>query len=187
LIFELLPAKLFWFRFIRVREDLPVIKKETRLREQLSLAVVDAIVYKHNVHRGATIAILQEIQDIYGYVPRPAILRVSEDTGIPASDIYGIVTFYSQFRLQPQGKNLIKVCHGTACHLNGAEKVADALCQCVNAKEGETSPDGEYTVEKVACLGCCSLSPTVMINHETYGRLTPDNVRNVIKELHESQ
>jgi NADH-quinone oxidoreductase subunit E len=160
-----------------------MIKKETRPREQLSLAVIDAIVYKHNIHRGAAIAILQEIQEIYGYVPRAAILRVSEDTGIPASDIFGIVTFYSQFRLEPRGKNLIKVCHGTACHLNGAEKVADSVCKCVNAREGETSPDGQYTVEKVACLGCCSLSPTIMINNETFGRLTSDNVPNVIQEF----
>lgn len=161
--------------------------KTTKTREQPSLAVIDAIVYKHNVHPGAMIAILQEIQDIYGYVPQTAILRVSEDTGVPSSDIYGIVTFYAQFRLQPQGENLIKVCHGTACHLNGAERVADSICQCVGAKEGETSADGKYTVEKVACLGCCSLAPTIMINGETHGRLNPDNVRKVIKEFEESQ
>jgi NADH-quinone oxidoreductase subunit E len=157
--------------------------KEAKVRERPSLAVIDAIVLKHNVHPGAVIAILQEIQDTYGYVPRAAILRVSEDTGIPASDIYGIVTFYAQFRLQPQGKHLVKVCHGTACHLNGAEKVAHSLCQCVGAKEGETSADGRYTVEKVACLGCCSLSPTIMIDNDTYGRLAPDNVRKVIEDF----
>ncbi len=161
--------------------------KETKLREKPNLAVIDAIVYKHNVHPGAMIAILQEIQDTYGYVPRVAILRVSEDTGVPASDIYGIVTFYAQFHLEPQGETLIKICHGTACHLNGAEKVADAVCKCVGAKEGETSADGKYTVEKVACLGCCSLAPTIMINNESYGRLNPDNVRKVIKEFEDSQ
>jgi NADH-quinone oxidoreductase subunit E len=155
----------------------------TRTREEPNVAVVDAIVHKHNVHAGATIAILQEIQEIYGYVPREAILRVSQDTGIPASDIYGIVTFYAQFRLQPQGQHLIKVCHGTACHLNGAEKMADAVCKCAGAKEGETSADGKYTVEKVACLGCCSLAPTIMIDNETFGRLTPDNVSKVIREF----
>ncbi|HEX7474633.1 MAG TPA: NADH-quinone oxidoreductase subunit NuoE [Dehalococcoidales bacterium] len=157
--------------------------KQVKVREQLSLAVIDAIVYKHNVHPGAMIAILQEIQEIYGYLPRAAILRVSEDTNVPASDIFGIVTFYAQFRLEPQGETTIKVCHGTACHLNGAERVADSLCKCVGAKEGETSADGKYTVEKVACLGCCSLAPTIMIGNETYGRLTPENVRKVIQDF----
>jgi NADH-quinone oxidoreductase subunit E len=157
--------------------------KESRAKEQLNPAVIDAIVYKHNIQPGAMISILQEIQDIYGYVPRAAIMRVSEGTGVAASDIYGIVTFYAQFRLQPQGEHVIKVCHGTACHLNGAERVADSICQCVGAKEGETSPDGKYTVEKVACLGCCSLAPTIMIDNETHGRLTPDNVRKVIKDF----
>jgi NADH-quinone oxidoreductase subunit E len=161
--------------------------REISAREKPSLAVIDAIVYKHNVHPGAMIAILQEIQDTYGYVPQPAILRISEDTGVPASDIFGIVTFYAQFRLEPQGKHLIKVCHGTACHLNGAEKIADSVCKCVGAKEGETSVDGNFTVEKVACLGCCSLAPTIMIDNETFGRLTPDNVRKVIKEFQESE
>jgi NADH-quinone oxidoreductase subunit E len=160
---------------------------EVKAREKLNLTVIDAIVHKHNVHPGAMIAILQEVQEIYGYVPKEAIIRISADTNVPASDIYGIVTFYAQFRLQPQGETLIKVCHGTACHLNGAERVADSLCKCIGAKEGETSADGKYTVEKVACLGCCSLAPTIMIDNETFGRLTPDNVRKVIQEFQESR
>ena len=156
-------------------------------REQPNMAVIDAIVYKYNVHPGAMISILQEIQEIYGYVPQPAILRISQDTQIPAADIYGIVTFYAQFRLEPQGKNLIKVCHGTACHLNGAEKIADAVCKCAGAKEGETSADGKFSVEKVACLGCCSLAPTIMINNETYARLTPDSVSKIINKFQQSE
>jgi NADH-quinone oxidoreductase subunit E len=155
---------------------------ETGIKESVSLAVVDAVIYKQNIQPGATIAILQEIQEIYGYVPRMAILRVAEITHIPASDIFGIVTFYAQFRLQAQGRHVIKVCHGTACHLNGAEKIADAVCKCVGAKEGETSQDGQYSVEKVACLGCCSLAPTIMVDNETFGRLTPDNVLTTLRE-----
>lgn len=161
--------------------------RELKAREKPNLTVIDAIVHKHNVHPGAMIAILQEIQDVYGYIPREAILRVSADTGVPSSEIFGIVTFYAQFRLQPQGETLIKVCHGTACHLNGAERVADSICKCVGAKEGETSADGKYTVEKVACLGCCSLAPTVMINNESFGRLTPESVIKVIKEFQDSK
>jgi len=164
-----------------------MVSRETKTREPINSTVIDAIVHKHNVHPGAMIAILQEIQEIYGYVPRAAILRVAVDTMVPASDIYGIVTFYAQFRLQPQGEHIIKVCHGTACHLNGAEKIAEAVCNCVGAKEGETSQDGKYTVEKVACLGCCSLAPTVMIDNESFGRLTPGNVSKIIKSYEESE
>jgi NADH-quinone oxidoreductase subunit E len=145
-------------------------------KEPISFSVIDAIVYKQNRQPGAMISILQEIQEVCSYVPREAILRVSEITHVPASEIYGIVTFYAQFRLQPQGRHIIKICHGTACHLNGAEKLSDEVCRCVGAKEGETSPDGQFSVEKVACLGCCSLAPTIMIDNETFGRLTPDNV-----------
>ena len=160
---------------------------QTKEKEPFSLATIDAIIHKQNVQPGAIIAILQEIQDVCGYVPRSAIMRIEELTSVPAAEIYGIVTFYAQFRLQPQGRHVIKVCHGTACHLNGAEKIADSVCKCVGAKEGETSADREYSVEKVACLGCCSLSPTVMIDGETYGRLTPDNVVTIIKEFESTQ
>jgi NADH:ubiquinone oxidoreductase subunit E len=149
--------------------------------------MVDAAVKKHRAKKGALIAVLQEIQNRCGYVPRQAIERVSLKTGVPVSEIFGIITFYAQFRLVPQGKNLIKICHGTACHLNGAEQIGDAVCKCVGAREGETSPDNLYSVEKVACLGCCSLAPTMMINDETYGRLTPDNVSKIIVDYHASK
>lgn len=163
------------------------MQKQVKAREKLSLTVIDAIVAKYNVAPGAMIAILQEIQETYGFVPKDAIKRVSADTGVPAADIFGIVTFYAQFRLEPLGEHVIKVCHGTACHLNGAERVAESLCQCVGAREGENSRDGKFTVEKVACLGCCSLSPTIMIDNEVYGRLTPESVQKVVKEFKEAE
>ncbi len=156
---------------------------ETVTREELDLSVIDTIVHKHNVEPGGVIPILQEIQENYGYVPPVAIQRVAEHLNIPASEIYGIVTFYAQFRLQPLGRNLIKVCHGTACHLGGAEMVAEALAQVSGAREGETSADGLFTVERVACLGCCSLAPCIMINSETHGRLTPEAITKVVTEI----
>lgn len=156
---------------------------ETVTREELDLSVIDTIVHKHNVEPGGVIPILQEIQENYGYVPPVAIQRVAEHLNIPASEIYGIVTFYAQFRLQPLGKNLIKVCHGTACHLSDAEMVAEALAQVSGAREGETSPDGLFTVERVACLGCCSLAPCIMVNSETHGRLTPEAITKVVTEI----
>ena len=155
---------------------------EATVKDTPSLAVIDAIVHKHNVQPGAVMPVLQEIQDTYGYVPPAAIQRIAENIGIPASDIYGIVTFYAQFRLQPLGKNVIKVCHGTACHLNGAERISEAVAQGTGAREGETSQDGEFTVERVACLGCCSLAPCVMVNGETHGKLTIETAGKIVKQ-----
>jgi len=152
-------------------------------REELSFAVIDAIAHKHNVQPGAVIPALQEIQDAYGYVPPAAIERIAENIGVPSSEIYGIVTFYSQFRLEPVGENLIKVCHGTACHLSGAERIAQAIAQATGAEEGETSRDGKFTVERVACLGCCSLAPCTMINNEVHGRLTPESISKIVGQV----
>ena len=156
---------------------------ELTVRARPVLAVIDAIVHKHNVQPGAVMPVLQEIQETYGYVPPAAIQRIAESMNIPASDIYGIVTFYSQFRLQPMGRNVIKVCHGTACHLNGAERIAEAVAQGTGAREGQTSQDGEFTVERVACLGCCSLAPCVMVNGETHGKLTIETTSKIVKQV----
>ena len=158
---------------------------ETMAREKASFAVIDAIVHKHNVQPGAVIPVLQEIQETYGYVPLVAIERIAENMGIPASEIFGIVTFYGQFRLEPVGENLIKVCHGTACHLSGAEMIAQALVLATGTEEGETSQDGKFTVERVACLGCCSLAPCVMLNGEVQGRLTPEAVSRIVSQVQE--
>ena len=156
-------------------------------REELSFTVIDAIAHKHNVQPGAVIPALQEIQDAYGYIPPVAIERIAENIGVPASEIYGIVTFYSQFRLEPVGENLIKVCHGTACHLNGAERIAHTLAQATGAQEGETSQDGMFTVEQVACLGCCSLAPCIMVNNEVHGRLTTEAIDKIVRQTREAK
>ena len=158
-----------------------------KAREELSFTVIDAIAHKHNVQPGAVIPALQEIQDAYGYIPPVAIERIAEHIGVPASEIYGIVTFYSQFRLEPVGENLIKVCHGTACHLSGAERIAQTLAQATGAEEGETSQNGKFTVERVACLGCCSLAPCIMVNNEVRGRLTPESVNKIVSEVQEAE
>lgn len=160
---------------------------EISVGEKPSFAVIDAIVHKHNVQLGSVIPVLQEIQDAYGYVPPVTIQRIAENIGIPASEIFGIVTFYSQFRLEPIGKNLIKVCHGTACHLSGVERIAHILAQATGAEEGETSQDGMFTVEHVACLGCCSLAPCIMLNGEVHGRLTPEAISKTVSQVKESE
>jgi len=129
------------------------------------------------------IPLLQKLQEAYGYLPRDVIERLSERTGIFVSQIMGVVTFYAQFRLEPIGKHIVKICFGTACHVIGAENIADAICRELGIKLGETTEDRMFTVESVACLGCCSLAPVIMINDETHGRLTPDTARSTIREF----
>ncbi|WP_286677643.1 NADH-quinone oxidoreductase subunit NuoE [Candidatus Aquicultor secundus] len=155
---------------------------QTRARETPSFSVIDAIVHKHNAERGAVIPILQEVQATYGYIPPIAIDRIAKITGITNGEIYGTATFYNMFRLEPLGENLVKVCHGTACHLAGAERISESIAIEVGARAGETSPDGKFTIEQVACLGCCSSAPALMINEEIHGHLTPESVRKVLKK-----
>jgi NADH-quinone oxidoreductase subunit E len=159
---------------------------ETKVKETPSFAVIDAIIHKHNVEPGAAIPVLQEIQDTYGYIPPIALERMALNMNVPASELSGIVTFYAQFRLKPLGENLIKVCHGTACHLAGAERISEAMCLETGAKEGETSPDGKFTVERVACLGCCSLAPCMMVNEKIHGQVTPEAIRKLVEQTREA-
>ena len=156
---------------------------ESSTAESTGLTRIDEIIHRHNVQLGAIIPALQEIQEVYGYVPPAAIFRIAESTGVSASEIYGIVTFYSQFRLKPLGKNVIRICHGTACHLSGSEQIADTLSTITGVAEGETGQDGRFTIERVACLGCCSLSPCVTVNDEIHGRLTPETAASTVRKL----
>ena len=132
--------------------------------------------------KGSLIPLLQSAQDTYGYVPEKAIHYISEVVGIPAAEIYGVITFYTQFRLKPLGKYVIKICEGTACHVNGAKDLLKTLQTELGISVGETSADGLFSLQSVACLGCCSLSPVVMIDEDTHGRLTPDKIRKIIRE-----
>ena len=112
------------------------------------------------------IPLLQAVQDEFRYIPIEAIEHIAANTEMTETRLYGVATFYSQFRLEPVGEKVIKVCHGTACHVAGAEGVTDALEQRLAVKDGETTADGKYTLESVACLGCCSLAPVVAVNDE---------------------
>lgn len=138
--------------------------------------------WNYEGEKGALIPLLQAAQDTYGFIPETAIDQISEIVGIPAAEIYGVITFYSQFRLKPLGKYLIKICDGTACHVNGSERIAGTIEDELQISGNDTTEDGLFTLQKVACLGCCSLSPVIMINDETYGRLTPKKVQQLLKE-----
>ncbi len=136
---------------------------------------------------GNLITILQKAQNIYGYLPKDVMYRIAERVGVTPADVMGVATFYSQFRLTPIGKYLIMACQGTACHVNGSERVAAAISEYLGIGNGETTADGLFTLENVACLGCCSLAPVIMINGEAYGNLTPDSAVSVIKALQEKE
>lgn len=142
---------------------------------------------KHESEPGALIPILQEIQESFGYLPEEALVFVSEEVGIPLGKIYGVVTFYSQFYLSPRGKNIMRVCHGTACHIGGAERISEAVSEELGVDEGATTEDGEFTVERVACLGCCSLAPCVMVNDETHARLSPRKIKRIVKKYRKTR
>ncbi|MDY0296797.1 MAG: NADH-quinone oxidoreductase subunit NuoE [Acidobacteriota bacterium] len=140
-------------------------------------------ILRDKAHRpGVLIVLLQQAQELFGYIPEPIIFEISAATGVPAADIYGVITFYSQFRLLPMGRNVIRICEGTACHVNGAKGILQAIEEELHVGVGETTRDGEFTLLSVACLGCCSLSPVIMINNETFGRLTPQKVRDILKK-----
>ncbi len=133
--------------------------------------------------KGSLITILQNAQEIYGYLPVDVILHISQRTGIKVTKIMGVATFYSQFRLEPVGKYLIMLCQGTACHVNGSLQIEKTINEYLGIKDGGTTKDGLFTLKNVACLGCCSLSPVMMINDETYGSLTPEKAISIFEEL----
>ena len=131
---------------------------------------------------GALIPLLQSAQDSYGYIPEIAVHYISEILQIPAADIYGVITFYSQFCTKPLGKYIIKICQGTACHVNGARQILSALNNELGIGVGETSDCGRFTLQSVACLGCCSLSPVMMINDKTFGSLTIEKIKKILNQ-----
>ena len=132
---------------------------------------------------GSLIAILQATQEAYGYLPMDVMEHIAQKTNTPIATIVGVATFYAQFRLEPVGKNLIMLCQGTACHVNSSELISKAITDELGIEDGQTTEDGLFSLEHVACLGCCSLSPVMMINGQTYGRLTPDKARKVIRSI----
>ncbi len=131
--------------------------------------------------RDKVIPLLQEIQKRHGYLPEDMIEAVADVIGVPSSEIFGVATFYSQFRSTPMGEHLIKVCKGTACHVSGADVLFSSLSDELNVGEGETTDDGMFTLDAVACLGCCSLAPVIMVDGKVYGKLTPSKVRKIVK------
>jgi len=130
---------------------------------------------------GRLIPLLQTAQAEEGYLTPATLRRVADETGIPVAQVYGVATFYAQFRFKPVGRHLIKVCSGTACHVSGAREIAEAIRDEIGIGDGETTTDGAFSVETVSCLGCCSLAPVVMVGRTTHGNLTQQSVRRVCR------
>ncbi len=147
------------------------------------LSLIEDVLVSYQDIPGSLITILQKAQNIYGFLPVDVIYHIAARTGSTPAKVMGVATFYTQFRLQPVGKYLIMLCQGTACHVNGSERIEDSIEEELGIKDGETTEDGLFTLKNVACLGCCSLSPAMMINEETYGTLNPDKVAKIISEL----
>ena len=140
------------------------------------------MLWRHRGEPGMLIPLLQAAQDSYGYIPQLAVEQISEVTGIPASEVYGVITFYKQFRVKPVGRHLIRLCKGTACHVQGANMIAQTVADELKVPRDETTDDGVFTFTVVACLGCCSLAPVLMVDDQTYGRMTPQKVRRILRQ-----
>ncbi len=155
-------------------------------QEELDLTQLRAILDQHKDHAGVLIPVLQESQKVYGYLSEDILATIADDLGLPLSQVYGVATFYSQFRLQPHGENIIRVCHGTACHVSGAKEITAAIEKQLGIVSGATTKDRKFTLDTVACLGCCSLAPVLMINEETHGRLTAGKAKKVVRKYGKS-
>lgn len=154
---------------------------------QSNIKLLEPVLSEYAAVPGSLITILQKAQEIYGYLPKDVIYHIAERVGTTPAEVMGVATFYSQFRLTPIGKYLIMACQGTACHVNGSERVSAAVSEYLGIESGETTEDGLFTLENVACLGCCSLAPVIMINGEAFGNLTPDKAISILKNLREKE
>lgn len=148
---------------------------------------IDGVLLKYSNPEESLIAILQNVQGFQGYISRDAVEYITEKTGIASSRIMGVASFYAGFRLKPVGKYRIMVCMGTACHVNGSERVGDTVKRVLGIEAGDITDDGLFSWEEVACLGCCSISPAMMINDTVYGNLTQDKVISIINSIKEEE
>lgn len=141
---------------------------------------LDKAIQRHKGEPGALMPVLQEAQNIFGYVPKEVQQHIAEGLGVTLAEVYGVATFYAQFSLEPKGQYVIGVCLGTACYVKGSQKVLDRLSEELKIPVGKTTADGTFTLNATRCLGACGLAPVMMVNDEVYGRLTPDEVPGIL-------
>lgn len=145
-------------------------------------ACLDDVLSRFQGQRDELIPMLQGVQEAFGYLPEDAMLRIARFAGVPESAVFAVATFYAQFRFTPIGRNHIMVCRGTACHVRGASRILEALEEQLGIKEGETTEDLEYSLETVACIGACGLSPCIMANKQVRAKLTPKIVAKLFRK-----
>jgi NADH-quinone oxidoreductase subunit E len=143
---------------------------------------VDEVLGRHAPHPSSLIAVLQDLQEELNYLPEEALNQVATFLQMPRTQVYHVATFYKAFSLTQRGEHVISICRGTACHVQGAEKIADILSGELQIGDGETTSDGLFTLQSVRCLGCCSLAPAIMIDREVYGNLTSKSLRTILKQ-----
>jgi NADP-reducing hydrogenase subunit HndA len=173
-------------RIIEIREVFYVAKKKTVVPFRGTAeqeAKLRELIAAHKDMRGALMPVLQQAQDIYGYLPIEVQKIIAEGLGVPLEQVYGVVTFYAQFSLNPKGKYSIAVCMGTACYVKGAAAVLERIEQKLGVEPGGVTPDGKFSLEETRCLGCCALAPVMTVNGEVYGRLVPDDVDRILDNL----
>ena len=163
------------------------VKQEIDEQAATDVELLNPLIEKYKNKKGNLIPLLQGAQDIFGYIPRVAFDKLAVETGIPLSEMYGVATFYAQFRLKPVGKHIVKVCHGTACHVQNAKAISTSLKEALKIEDGGTTEDGLFTLESVACLGCCSLAPVMMVAGETYGKLTGAKAVKIVRNIRTSE
>ncbi len=141
-----------------------------------------AVIEAHKEQKGALMPVLQEAQNIYGYLPIEVQRMIAEGLNVPLEEVYGVVSFYAQFSLNPKGKYNIGVCLGTACYVKGSQEVYDKVSEVLNIKGGEVTDDGLFSLEATRCIGCCGLAPVMTVGDDVYGKLTADMIPDIIKK-----
>ena len=154
-----------------------------QLEQELELAPLYEVLNEYKTQRGAVIPVLQKAQEIYGWLPEHVLKAIAKGMNVPLSQIYGVVTFYSQFYLTRRGRHIIRQCDGTACHVRGSARIVDVVENHLGIQAGETTPDYKYTFEVVYCLGSCGLAPVAMIDDKVVGHLVPEKLVAILDGL----
>jgi NADH:ubiquinone oxidoreductase subunit E len=166
--------------FVATRKKSNPMPKEKEEFAADELAAVDAIIQRHKGKQGALIPVLEEIQEAVGYLPKSIQSRVARRLKIPFSEVYGVVTFYSFFTMFPRGKHTVRCCLGTACYVRGGKKILETLTETLKVQPGETTPDRQFSLETVRCLGACGLAPVVVVDEDTHRQMKPSKITGVL-------
>lgn len=156
------------------------------MNPKLDLTNVATLLEDYKQKKGALIPVLQKIQEYYTYIPEAAVDLVAETLNVPASEIYGVITFYAQFYTRPRGRHVIRVCRGTACHVKGSKTVLEIIKDKLGLKEGDTTEDLQFTLETVGCLGACALAPVIVIDGTYYDKVTAQKIDDILHRLSQS-